>query len=179
MQANGSAKKAGGDCKPTFPSLPASKIPALSPSSGKSGSLPSSSGDGPNFPNPPATKPSVPSNPLSPQTGRPAPSASLIPSVSNGSLKFQSPTHTGKGHHLSFSLQTQNGRAAPPSFSSSPPSPASPTSLNQGAKSIRSSHTPGLTSTRHRMEVQAKPPHPQQRKPLKGQIQLNTSWSYN
>ncbi|XP_020737976.2 sickle tail protein homolog isoform X13 [Odocoileus virginianus] len=145
-QANGSAKKAGGDCKPTFPSLPASKIPALSPSSGKSGSLPSSSGDGPNFPNPPATKPSVPSNPLSPQTGRPAPSASLIPSVSNGSLKFQSPTHTGKGHHLSFSLQTQNGRAAPPSFSSSPPSPASPTSLNQGAKSIRSSHTPSLTS---------------------------------
>ncbi|XP_055284428.1 sickle tail protein homolog isoform X17 [Moschus berezovskii] len=144
-QANGSAKKAGGDCKPTFPSLPASKIPALSPSSGKSGSLPSSSGDGPNFPNPPATKPSVPSNPLSPQTGRPAPSASLIPSVSNGSLKFQSPTHTGKGHHLSFSLQTQNGRAAPPSFSS-PPSPASPTSLNQGAKSVRSSHTPSLTS---------------------------------
>ncbi|XP_068843735.1 sickle tail protein homolog isoform X6 [Capricornis sumatraensis] len=145
-QANGSAKKAGGDCKPTFPSLPASKIPALSPSSGKSSSLPSSSGDGPNFPNPPATKPSVPSNPLSPHTGRPAPSASLIPSVSNGSLKFQSPTHTGKGHHLSFSLQTQNGRAAPPSFSSSPPSPASPTSLNQGAKSIRSSHTPSLTS---------------------------------
>ncbi|XP_069403561.1 sickle tail protein homolog isoform X19 [Ovis canadensis] len=145
-QANGSAKKAGGDCKPTFPSLPASKIPALSPSSGKSGSLPSSSGDGPNFPNPPATKPSVPSNPLSPHTGRPAPSASLIPSVSNGSLKFQSPTHTGKGHHLSFSLQTQNGRAAPPSFSSSPPSPASPTSLNQGAKSIRSSHTPSLAS---------------------------------
>ncbi|KAM9682351.1 sickle tail protein homolog isoform 5-T5 [Dama dama] len=145
-QANGSAKKAGGDCKPTFPSLPASKIPALSPSSGKSSSLPSSSGDGPNLPNPPATKPSVPSNPLSPQTGRPAPSASLIPSVSNGSLKFQSPAHTGKGHHLSFSLQTQNGRAAPPSFSSSPPSPASPTSLSQGAKSIRSSHTPSLTS---------------------------------
>ncbi|XP_073085182.1 sickle tail protein homolog isoform X4 [Manis javanica] len=144
-QANGSAKKAGGDCKPTFPSLPASKIPALSPSSGKSSSLPSSSGDGSNFPNPPATKPSVTSNPLSPQTGRSAPSASLIPSVSNGSLKFQSPTHTGKGHHLSFSLQTPNGRAAPPS-SSCPPSPASPTSLNQGAKSVRTIHTPGLTS---------------------------------
>ncbi|XP_070357398.1 sickle tail protein homolog isoform X24 [Equus asinus] len=144
-QANGSAKKAGGDCKPTFPSLPASKIPALSPSSGKSSSLPPSSGDSSNLPNPPATKPSVPSNPLSPQTGRPAPSASLIPSVSNGSLKFQSPTHTGKGHHLSFSLQTQNGRAAP-SSSSAPPSPASPTSLNQGAKSIRTIHTPSLTS---------------------------------
>ncbi|XP_030693024.2 sickle tail protein homolog isoform X3 [Globicephala melas] len=145
-QANGSAKKAGGDCKPTFPSLPASKIPALSPSSGKSSSLPSSSGDSSNFPNPPATKPSVPSNPLSPQTGRSAPSASLIPSVSNGSLKFQSPAHTGKGHHLSFSLQTQNGRAAPPSFSSSLPPPASPASLNQGAKSIRTIHTPSLTS---------------------------------
>ncbi|XP_034885400.1 sickle tail protein homolog isoform X7 [Mirounga leonina] len=147
-QANGSAKKAGGDCKPTFPSLPASKIPALSPSSGKSSSLPSASGDSSNLPIPPTTKPSVTSNPLSPQTGRSAPSASLIPSVSNGSLKFQSLTHAGKGHHLSFSLQTQNGRAAPPSSSSSssPPSPASPTSLNQGAKSIRTIHTPGLTS---------------------------------
>ncbi|XP_044771463.1 sickle tail protein homolog isoform X2 [Neomonachus schauinslandi] len=147
-QANGSAKKAGGDCKPTFPSLPASKIPALSPSSGKSSSLPSASGDSSNLPIPPTTKPSVTSNPLSPQTGRSAPSASLIPSVSNGSLKFQSLTHAGKGHHLSFSLQTQNGRAAPPSSSSSssPPSPVSPTSLNQGAKSIRTIHTPGLTS---------------------------------
>ncbi|XP_040133643.1 sickle tail protein homolog isoform X17 [Ictidomys tridecemlineatus] len=146
-QANGSAKKAVGDCKPTSPSLPASKIPALSPSSGKSSSLPSSSGDSSNLPNPPATKPSITSNPLSPQTGRSAHSASLIPSVSNGSLKFQSPPHTGKGHHLSFSLQTQNGRAVPPSSSSSsPPSPASPTSLSQGAKGIRTIHTPSLTS---------------------------------
>ncbi|XP_006903510.1 PREDICTED: sickle tail protein homolog, partial [Elephantulus edwardii] len=140
-QANGSAKKAGGDNKPTSPSLPASKIPALSPSSGKSSSLPSSSADNSSFPNPPATKPSVTSsNPLSPHTGRAAHSASLIPSVSNGSLKFQSPPHPGKGHHLSFSLQTQNGRAAPPSSSSSS------SSLNQGAKSIRTIHTPSLTS---------------------------------
>ncbi|XP_023590800.1 sickle tail protein homolog isoform X5 [Trichechus manatus latirostris] len=146
-QANGSAKKAGGDYKPTSPSLPASKIPALSPSSGKGSSLPSSSSDGSNPPNPPATKPSVTSsNPLSPQPGRAAHSASLIPSVSNGSLKFQSPPHPGKGHHLPFSLQTQNGRAAASSSSSSPPSPASPTSLNQGAKSIRTIHTPSLTS---------------------------------
>ncbi|XP_074214573.1 sickle tail protein homolog isoform X7 [Camelus bactrianus] len=42
--------------------------------------------------------------------------------------------------------QTQNGRAAPPASSSSPPSPASPTSLNQGAKSVRTIHTPSLTS---------------------------------
>ncbi|XP_028620647.1 sickle tail protein homolog isoform X8 [Grammomys surdaster] len=146
-QANGSAKKAGGDCKPTSPSLPASKIPALSPSSGKSSSLPSASGDSSNLPNAPATKPSIASTPLSPQAGRSAHSASLIPSVSNGSLKFQSPPHAGKGHHLSFALQTQNGRAAPPSSSSSsPPSPASPTSLNQGARGIRTIHTPSLAS---------------------------------
>ncbi|XP_075408605.1 sickle tail protein homolog isoform X3 [Tenrec ecaudatus] len=152
-QANGSAKKAGGDCKPTSPSLPASKIPALSPSSGKSGSLPSSGGDSSNLPTPlPATKPpAASSNPLSPQPGRAAHSASLIPSVSNGSLKFQSPPHPGKGHLLSFPLQTQNGRAAPPapsssSSSSSPPSPASPSALSQGAKSIRTIHTPSLTS---------------------------------
>ncbi|XP_066089671.1 sickle tail protein homolog isoform X16 [Saccopteryx bilineata] len=145
-QANGSAKKAGGDCKPTLPSLPASKIPALSPSSGKSGSLPSSSGDSSNFPNPAASKSPVTANSLSPQTGRPAPSASHIPSVSNGSLKFQSPAHTGKGHHLSFSLQTPNGRAAPPSCTSSPPSPASPSAQSQGARGIRTIHTPSLTS---------------------------------
>ncbi|XP_066886513.1 sickle tail protein homolog isoform X21 [Kogia breviceps] len=42
--------------------------------------------------------------------------------------------------------QTQNGRAAPPSFPSSPPPPASSASLNQGAKSIRTIHTPSLTS---------------------------------
>ncbi|XP_032205529.1 sickle tail protein homolog isoform X15 [Mustela erminea] len=145
-QANGSVKKAGGDCKPPCPSLPASRIPALSPSSGKSSSVPSSSGDSSNLPIPPTVKPPVTSNPLSPQTGRSAPSASLIPSVSNGSLKFQSPTHAGKGHHLSFSLQTQNGRAAAPQSSSSPPSPASPTLLSQGAKGVRTIHTPGLTS---------------------------------
>ncbi|XP_037693788.1 sickle tail protein homolog isoform X7 [Choloepus didactylus] len=147
-QANGSAKKAGGDYKPPAPSLPASKIPALSPSSGKSSSLPSSGGDSPN-PCPPATKPSVPSpNPLSPQPGRPAHAPSLIPSVSNGSLKFQSPAHPGKGQHLSFPLQTPNGRAAPHSSSSSPspPSPASPLPLGQGAKSFRTLHPPGLAS---------------------------------
>ncbi|XP_075826735.1 sickle tail protein homolog isoform X17 [Microtus pennsylvanicus] len=145
-QANGSAKKAGGDCKPTSPSLPASKIPALSPSSGKSSSLPSASGDSSNLPSASATKPSIASTPLSPQAGRPTHSSSLIPSVSNGSLKFQSPPHAGKGHHLSFALQTQNGRAAPTSSSSSPPSPASPTSLNQGARGVRTIHTPSLTS---------------------------------
>ncbi|XP_051007215.1 sickle tail protein homolog isoform X10 [Acomys russatus] len=148
-QANGSAKKAGGDCKPTSLSLPASKIPALSPSSGKSSSLPSASGDSSNLPSAPATKPSIASTPLSPQAGRSTHSVSLIPSVSNGSLKFQSPPHAGKGHHLPFALQTQNGRAAPTSSSSSsPPSPASPTSLTQGARGVRTIHTPSLASYR-------------------------------
>ncbi|NXV83917.1 SKT protein, partial [Atlantisia rogersi] len=149
-QANGSAKKAGGDYKATSPTLPASKIPAFSPTSGKSSSAPASSGDSSNPLNPP-TKTSIPSsNLLSPQTGRITYSTSLIPSVSNGSSKFQSPTYPGKGHHLSFSLQTQNGRPPPPSSSSSsstsPPSSTSPTSLNQGMKSIRTIHTPSFTS---------------------------------
>ncbi|NWS52631.1 SKT protein, partial [Chunga burmeisteri] len=145
-QANGSAKKAGGDYKATSPTLPASKIPAFSPTSGKSSSAPASSSDSSNPINPP-TKTSIPSsNLLSPQTGRITYSTSLIPSVSNGSSKFQSPTYPGKGHHLSFSLQTQNGRPPPPSSSTSPPSSTSPTSLNQGMKSIRTIHTPSFTS---------------------------------
>ncbi|XP_050167844.1 sickle tail protein homolog isoform X10 [Myiozetetes cayanensis] len=145
-QANGSAKKAGGDCKATSPTLPASKIPAFSPTSGKSSSAPASSGDSSNPLNPP-TKTSIPSsNLLGPQTGRITYSTSLIPSVSNGSSKFQSPTYPGKGHHLSFSLQTQNGRPPPPSSSTSPSSSLSPPSLNQGMKSIRTIHTPSFNS---------------------------------
>ncbi|NXF73970.1 SKT protein, partial [Sclerurus mexicanus] len=145
-QANGSAKKAGGDCKATSPTLPASKIPAFSPTSGKSSSAPASSGDSSNPLNPP-TKTSIPSsNLLGPQTGRITYSTSLIPSVSNGSSKFQSPTYPGKGHHLSFSLQTQNGRPPPPSSSTSPPSSLCPPSLNQGMKSIRTIHTPSFNS---------------------------------
>ncbi|XP_063159585.1 sickle tail protein homolog isoform X3 [Candoia aspera] len=149
-QANGSAKKAGGDYKAISPTLSASKIPAFSSTSGKSSSV--SSGDSTNFPNLP-TKASVPPNSLSPPTGRPTHSSSLIPSVANGSLKFQNPTHTGKGHHhLSFSIQTQNGRPTPlppspfSSASSFSPSSTSTTSPNQGMKSIRSIHTPSFTS---------------------------------
>ncbi|XP_066847694.1 sickle tail protein homolog isoform X8 [Anser cygnoides] len=145
-QANGSAKKAGGDYKATSPTLPASKIPAFSPASGKNSSAPAPSGDSPNPPNPPA-KTSLPSsNLLGPQTGRITYSTSLIPSVANGSSKLQSPAHAGKGHQLSFSLQTQNGRPPPPSSSTSPPSSTSPTSLTQGVKSIRTIHTPSFTS---------------------------------
>ncbi|NWV98374.1 SKT protein, partial [Machaerirhynchus nigripectus] len=145
-QANGSAKKAGGDYKATSPTLPASKIPAFSPTSGKSSSAPASSGDSSNHLNPP-TKTSIPSSSLlGPQTGRITYSTSLIPSVSNGSSKFQSPTYPGKGHHLSFSLQTQNGRPPPPSSSTSPPSSLSPPSLSQGMKSIRTIHTPSFNS---------------------------------
>ncbi|XP_039913672.1 sickle tail protein homolog isoform X2 [Hirundo rustica] len=145
-QANGSAKKAGGDYKATSPTLPASKIPAFSPTSGKSSSAPASSGDSSNPLNPP-TKTSIPSSSLlSPQTGRITYSTSLIPSVSNGSSKFQSPTYPGKGQHLSFSLQTQNGRPPPPSSSTSPPSSISPPSLSQGMKSIRTIHTPSFNS---------------------------------
>ncbi|XP_026562050.1 sickle tail protein homolog isoform X6 [Pseudonaja textilis] len=155
-QANGSAKKAGGDYKAISPILSASKIPAFSSTSGKSSSM--SSGDSTNLPSL-STKASVPSNSLSPPTGRPTHSSSLIPSVANGSLKFQNPTHTGKGHsHLLLSTQTQNGRptALPPSSfssassssssSSSSPSSISTTLPNQSMKNIRSIHTPSFTS---------------------------------
>ncbi|KFQ08206.1 Sickle tail protein, partial [Leptosomus discolor] len=167
-QANGSAKKAGGDYKATSPTLPASKIPAFSPTSGKSSSAPASSGDSSNPLNPP-TKTSIPSsNLLSPQTGRITYSASLIPSVSNGSSKFQSPTYPGKGHHLSFSLQTQNGRPPPPSSSTSStssPSSTSPTSLNQGMKSIRTIHTPSFTSYKAQNGNAGKPAPPTAKEP--------------
>ncbi|XP_044281169.1 sickle tail protein homolog isoform X15 [Varanus komodoensis] len=162
-QANGSAKKAGGDYKPTSPTLSASKIPAFSSTSGKNSSV--SSGDNANLPSPPTKASLPPSNPLSPPTGRPSHSASFIPSVSNGSLKFQNPTHTGKGHpHISFSIQAQNGRPSPlppsPLSSSSFSSPAStsPTSLSQGMKSIRSIHTPSFTSYKSQNGSISKPP---------------------
>nr|XP_033787258.1 sickle tail protein homolog isoform X4 [Geotrypetes seraphini] len=146
-QANGGTKTAGGECKVTSPTLPTSKIPAFSPTSGKSSYMPAHSGDSSNPPNPPPLKSPVSSNSHGSQTGRSINASSLIPAVPNGSLKFQNPTHTGKGHHLSFSLQTSNGRS-PPSSSSSPssPSPPSSTSLNHGMKSVRTIHTPSFTS---------------------------------
>nr|XP_034985779.1 sickle tail protein homolog isoform X10 [Zootoca vivipara] len=163
-QANGSAKRAGGDCKATSPNLSASKIPAFSSTSGKSSSV--SSGDSTNLPSPPTKASGPSSNPLSPPTGRPPHSASLIPSVSNGSLKFQNPAHTGKGHQpLSFSIQTQNGRPPPlppapfssSSFSSPSSSSSSPPSLSQGSKSIRSIHTPSFTSYKSQNGSVSKP----------------------
>ncbi|XP_066574406.1 sickle tail protein homolog isoform X4 [Amia ocellicauda] len=151
-QANGSAKKAGGDNKATSPTLPASKIPAFSPSSGKSSTLSASSSDATNPINSSSSKSSIPSpSLLPPHTGRPAPhhpaTSSHIPSLSNGSLRLPSPTHTGKGQNLSFSPQTQNGRPPPSSsYSPSSSSPISPVSLSHGAKSIRTIHTPSFIS---------------------------------
>ncbi|KAM6277506.1 sickle tail protein homolog isoform 7-T7 [Spheniscus humboldti] len=55
----------------------------------------------------------------------------------------------GKQHKLQDPRQyrqTQNGRPPPPSSSTSPPPSTSPTSLNQGMKSIRTIHTPSFTS---------------------------------
>ncbi|XP_058875783.1 sickle tail protein homolog isoform X1 [Acipenser ruthenus] len=151
-QANGSAKKAGGDYKATSPTLPASKIPAFSPNSGKGSSASAPSSDSTNPINSSSSKSSIPSTLLNPHASRSAPhhpsSSSHIPSGSNGSLRLQSPTHTGKGQSLSISPQTQNGRPPPSSSSSSSssPSPVSSTSLSQGVKSIRTIHTPSFIS---------------------------------
>ncbi|XP_064188868.1 sickle tail protein homolog isoform X11 [Anguilla rostrata] len=155
-QANGSAKKTGGENKSNSPTLPASKIPAFYPSSGKNSPLSAPNSDATNPVNSSSSsssssKSSIPS-PSHANPSRPASVSSHIPSLSNGTLKLPSSTHTGKGPHLSFSPQTQNGRTSSSSSSSSsscspsPLSPLSPTSLGQGAKSIRTIHTPSFTS---------------------------------
>nr|XP_029517374.1 sickle tail protein homolog isoform X3 [Oncorhynchus nerka] len=152
-QANGSAKRAGGDHKTTSPTVPTSKIPAFYPSSGKgstSQSAPNSDATNPltlssSSSSPHTTKSSIPSPHAPRHPGSALSTFSHIPSLSNGSsLKLPTPSHTGKA--LSFSSQTQNGRA--PSSSSPSPSPLSPTPLGPGVKSIRTIHTPSFTSYR-------------------------------
>ncbi|KAG9348032.1 hypothetical protein JZ751_004052 [Albula glossodonta] len=149
-QANGSAKKTGGENKANSPTLPASKIPAFYPSSAKSSSLSAPNSDSTNPINSSSSSKSSIPCPTHPAPSRSSPASSHIPSLSNGSLKPPSSTHTGKGQHLSFSPQTQNGRtsssSSSSSYSPSPLSPLSPTSLGQGAKSIRTIHTPSFTS---------------------------------
>ncbi|XP_041823784.1 sickle tail protein homolog isoform X1 [Melanotaenia boesemani] len=156
-QANGSAKRVGGDHKTTSPTIPISKIPAFYPSSTKGSSQSAQNSDVTNPINPSSSSSSVAkSSVLSLHTPR---SGSLpsshIPSLSNGSLKLSSSSqHTGKA--LSFSSQTQNGRvhsssssfSSSSSSSSSSPSPLSPTPLGPGGKSIRTIHTPSFTSYR-------------------------------
>ncbi|KAG1953843.1 sickle tail protein [Pimephales promelas] len=140
-QANGSAKRSGGDPKSTSPTVPASKIPAFSSSMGKglsqsdSTNIVNSSTLSSSFP---ASKSSIP-----PSRSSSTPS-SHIPSLSNGSLKYAPPTHNTKG--LSIPMQTQNGRPSTSSSSSCSHSPLSPTMLSQSAKSIRTIHTPSFTS---------------------------------
>ncbi|XP_040290348.1 sickle tail protein homolog isoform X5 [Bufo bufo] len=148
-QANGGTKKAGGDIKAASPTLSASKIPALSPNTGKSSSVSAQCNDTSNSHNPPV-KSHVPVTNSNSQTARTVNAPSLIRPVHNGTSKLQSPTYSGKGHHLSFSLQNANGRPSPPTSSSSsatsPSTSVSPTSLTQGMKSIRTIHTPSFTS---------------------------------
>ncbi|XP_071341137.1 sickle tail protein homolog isoform X5 [Trachinotus anak] len=154
-QANGSAKRVGGDHKTTSPTIPISKIPAFYPSSTKGSSQSAQNSDATNPINPSSSSSLTKSSILSSHTPR---SGSLpsthIPSLSNGSLKLPTPSqHTGKA--LSFSSQTQNGRvhssssfSSSSSSSSSSPSPLSPTPLGPGGKSIRTIHTPSFTSYR-------------------------------
>ncbi|XP_053092156.1 sickle tail protein homolog isoform X4 [Pangasianodon hypophthalmus] len=142
-QANGSAKRSGGDPKSTSPTVPASKIPAFSSSAGKG----ASQSDATNPVNHCAVLCSTTSSPSSSsKSSIPNPrsipnSSSHIPSLSNGSLKLAQSTHNTKNLHLS--TQTQNGRY---SSSSSSHSPLSPTMLSQVSKSIRTIHTPSFIS---------------------------------
>ncbi|XP_066538590.1 sickle tail protein homolog isoform X2 [Hoplias malabaricus] len=144
-QANGSAKRSGGDPKSTSPTMPASKIPAFSSNTGKGASQSDAINPLNSSSNPPPSSSSSKSSIPSPRS-IPTPS-SHIPSFSNGSLKLAPPTHNTKG--LSLSTQTQNGRLPSSSSSSSSPSshsPLSPTMLTQGVKSIRTIHTPSFVS---------------------------------
>lgn len=150
LQANGGTKKAGGDVKAASPTLSASKIPALSPNTGKSSSVPAQCNDTPNTHNPPV-KSHIPITSSNTQSSRAINSSSLIRPVHNGTSKLQSPSYAGKGHHLSFSLQNANGRpsvaaASSTSSATSPSTSVSPTSLTPGMKSIRTIHTPSFTS---------------------------------
>ncbi|XP_073687193.1 sickle tail protein homolog isoform X3 [Garra rufa] len=140
-QANGSAKRSGGDPKSTSPTVPASKIPAFSSSTGKG----LSQSDSTNIVNSSPLSSSLPTSKSSipPPRSSSTPS-SHIPSHSNGSLKYAPPTHSTKG--LSIPTQTQNGRPSSSSSSSCSHSPLSPTMLSQSAKSIRTIHTPSFTS---------------------------------
>ncbi|XP_069369070.1 sickle tail protein homolog isoform X25 [Paralichthys olivaceus] len=153
-QANGSAKRVGGDHKTTSPTIPISKIPAFYPSSTKGSSQSAPNSDATNPVNPSSSSSSSKSSILSSHAPRSSTlPSSHIPSLSNGSLKLPAPSqHTGKA--LSFSSQTPNGRvhsSSSSSFSSSSsssPSPLSPTPLGPGGKSIRTIHTPSFTSYR-------------------------------
>ncbi|XP_045925011.1 sickle tail protein homolog isoform X6 [Micropterus dolomieu] len=157
-QANGSAKRVGGDHKTTSPAIPISKIPAFYPSSTKGSCQSAQNSDATNPINPSSASSSssslTKSSILSSHTPR---SGSLpsshIPSLSNGSLKLPTPSqHTGK----TLSFPSQNGRvhssssfsSSSSSSSSSSPSPLSPTPLGPGGKSIRTIHTPSFNSYR-------------------------------
>ncbi|KAK2859547.1 hypothetical protein Q5P01_004167 [Channa striata] len=88
-QANGSAKRVGGDHKTASPTIPISKIPAFYPSSTKGSSQSAQNSDATNPINPSScssvTKPSI----LSSHAPRSSPlPSSHIPSLSNGSLKL-------------------------------------------------------------------------------------------
>ncbi|XP_058258772.1 sickle tail protein isoform X4 [Hemibagrus wyckioides] len=138
-QANGIAKRSGGDPKSTSPTISASKIPAFSTSTGKA----ASQSDATNSINHSAV---LTSSSSSSKSSIPNPrsipnSSSQIPSFSNGSLKLAQSTHNTKS--LSLSTQTQNGRY---SSSSSSHSALSPTMLSQVSKSIRTIHTPSFIS---------------------------------
>ncbi|KAM4688230.1 sickle tail protein homolog isoform 2-T2 [Discoglossus pictus] len=166
-QTNGGTKKTGGDVKAASPTLSASKIPGLSSNPGKSSSVSSQCSDTSNSPNLPV-KTNVPTTNSNAQTSRTFNSPSLMRPVHNGSSKLQSPSYTGKGHHLSFSLQTSNGRPSPSSAASSsssassPPTTVSPTALTQGMKSIRTIHTPSFTSYKSQNGSASKVPTPKE-----------------
>uniref|UniRef100_A0A3Q3L711 KIAA1217 ortholog n=1 Tax=Mastacembelus armatus TaxID=205130 RepID=A0A3Q3L711_9TELE len=96
-QANGSAKRVGGDHKTTSPTIPISKIPAFYPSPTKSSSQSAQNSDAINPNNTSSGTSVTKSSMLSSHTSRSSSlNSSHIPSLSNGSLKLPTTSqHTG------------------------------------------------------------------------------------
>ncbi|XP_054893630.1 sickle tail protein homolog isoform X7 [Poeciliopsis prolifica] len=116
-QANGSAKRVGGDHKTASPTIPVSKIPAFYPSSAKGSCQSALNSDATNPINPSSAPPSATKSPHTPRSGS-LPS-SHIPSLSNGSLKLPAPSQYTGGksirtiHTPSFtSYRSHNGSSS-------------------------------------------------------------------
>ncbi|XP_037387151.1 putative protein TPRXL [Pygocentrus nattereri] len=159
-QANGSAKAARRNSKHTFLALPASKIPAFCPSSGKSSSAstPFSDASKPTNHLSACSKSSIPYLSLSRAGHSPVP-------TSNESLRVPGPSQWAKGYGLSLSAQTHgtqssyysssssshsSSSSASPTSTSSSSSPSSPSLLSPTtvSRASRAPHVPGFSSPR-------------------------------
>ncbi|XP_072525578.1 uncharacterized protein, partial [Salminus brasiliensis] len=151
-QANGGGITAHGNSKYAFLALPASKIPAFCPSSGKSSSAPApvSNASKPTNRPSPCSKSSIPCLNLSRPSRSPTP-------PSNESLRVLGPSQLAQTHGTqnsyyssSSSSSSYSSSSASPTSTSSSSSPSSPSLLSPTAvsRASRAPHVPGFSSPR-------------------------------